>query len=562
MSPERLEELLSAAIDGSLTDEAIDREELNAALLGDEVLRRSAAAWLSEESLLRQEAATLPVSNTHHKHAGAAAPTFRRERGIGASIVPPPSIAAAIGYVALACSLLLNVTLWLASREAGPAAPSNPTDPVARLTRVTGCIWEPSSNHAPERGDLLPTGERLSLKQGIAEIEIRNRDVQATVRLIGPCTARTHAGGIPDLQSGKMVVDARVFGRSLHLDTPAGHLKFDDNSSLGLVRSHDNYELHMLDGSVGWTPGLSTVAADPFLIEGQITEGDAIRCYLRGRNAVRIERIAPASNKFAEELSMTNDRLELGASYRRAVMESLPSNYWRFGRTKGARLQNEIADGIELTIGGDVKTVSYGANTALEFGMTRQAGYLKSEDRWPKAPLRDLTAEVWVKPSHYHNGTVVALTTERLSGHFPRHALALELGGSEAHWRSPTPLTSLRYLLRDEPSDLPDNEFGSSVSNGYDIRRWQHLVYVKRGDRLELYRDGVQVASNDAGQDKHVAASLQLVCGRLYPPGAPAERLYIGQMDELALYERALTAEEVKEHHDIGTQKPPPPGSI
>ncbi|TWT72832.1 hypothetical protein Pla123a_41330 [Posidoniimonas polymericola] len=258
---------------------------------------------------------------------------------------------------------------------------------------------------------------------------------------------------------------------------------------------------------------------------------------------------------------MATDRLSVGDRYAELVMAAKPASYWRFTRTPSGVLENEVAGGVNLMMGGEVSTVSYGTNSVLEFGMTRHAGYLYSEALWPATPLSEFSAEVWVKPSHFHNGSILALTTERdARGKYPNHAMLLELGGAQSHWRSLTPLNSLRYLLRSPPSGDQEGEFGSSVPNGYEVRRWQHLVYVKRDDRLELFRNGARVAVDDGGDSRVIASELQIVCGRLYPHGS--ERLFVGQMDELAIYEHALTESEVRTHFVAGASNAATPDAI
>jgi hypothetical protein len=78
---------------------------------------------------------------------------------------------------------------------------------------------------------------------------------------------------------------------------------------------------------------------------------------------------------------------------------------------------------------------------------------------------------------------------------------------------------------------------------------------VRDGEDLRLYLDGVIVAS---GTDpSHVATGLQLVLGQLYTE--TVERFFIGHVDEVAIYDRALDAGEIRRHYQLlrpGTERP------
>lgn len=565
MTPDRLELLLAAAVEGRLTTQ--DREELSSALIADPELRHFAAGWLFEESLLRREAASLfPAADQQERFGsegleGEATPARRLPRRSTSSF-----LVLGIGGLALACTLLLNAMLWL--QEPAVIVKSGSGDQSsrdARLVEVTGCVWDASPFGSLERGSFLPRGETLKLLQGIAEIDVRDQHVEATVRLMGPCKAEMRSGDVPNLLTGRMVANIRVYGGSVRTQTPLGILELKDDVILGIVKQGSVCSVHVLDGVAECITG-DDASWHWALGSAYIHKGEAISSKVDASGAVEVNRVPADVNLFAEERSMASSRLEVGDDYARAVIASRPASYWRFGQSPGEVLVNEISDGIELRVGGEVSSVTYGSNSVLEFGMTRRAGYLYSDNRWPAAPLGDFSAELWVKPSHYHNGSVLGFTAESDAavgrsappGYAP-HAVLLELGGTQQHWRSRTPLTSLRYLLRDEPSGDPEGESGSSVINGYEVRRWQHLVYVKRGDRLELFRDGERIAS-DPCEGKKVAEGLQLCCGRLYPNGD--ERLFVGQMDELAIYEHALSEAEILRHFSQGIPKEEPPDSI
>ena len=76
------------------------------------------------------------------------------------------------------------------------------------------------------------------------------------------------------------------------------------------------------------------------------------------------------------------------------------------------------------------------------------------------------------------------------------------------------------------------------------MRRWQHVVAVKRGDQMELYTDGKLSAT--AQEKASLAKALYLVVGRQAADAGAYQ--FVGQLDELAIYPHALSQEEIVAH--------------
>jgi hypothetical protein len=84
--------------------------------------------------------------------------------------------------------------------------------------------------------------------------------------------------------------------------------------------------------------------------------------------------------------------------------------------------------------------------------------------------------------------------------------------------------------------------------------RWHHVVGQVNGDRIELYLDG-RLSSSLSITPDHSDVACQLVLGRptaLPGSGLSIDRPFVGRIDEVALYDRPLTAEEIQDHHRLG----------
>ena len=64
---------------------------------------------------------------------------------------------------------------------------------------------------------------------------------------------------------------------------------------------------------------------------------------------------------------------------------------------------------------------------------------------------------------------------------------------------------------------------------------------------MRLYVNGELVADGEDASE--LPAGLRLLIGRLYP--SQSVRPFIGQLDELALYNRALSPEEITHHYRL-----------
>ena len=64
---------------------------------------------------------------------------------------------------------------------------------------------------------------------------------------------------------------------------------------------------------------------------------------------------------------------------------------------------------------------------------------------------------------------------------------------------------------------------------------------------MRLYVNGELVAEGEDASE--LPSGLRLLVGRLYP--SQGVRPFIGQLDELALYNRALSAEEIATHYQL-----------
>jgi hypothetical protein len=240
--------------------------------------------------------------------------------------------------------------------------------------------------------------------------------------------------------------------------------------------------------------------------------------------------------------------LPVSRAYVEKILADAPLCYWRFESEQNGIVKNEIPGDSELSIVGDVRLVELAENRVAELPPGLD-GYLYSRDALDSMANSDYSFEVWVKPSHVHFGTILGLCPSKPVTVFG-NAFLLEVQASSVqpgrtNFGYPG---SIRFLHRDPP--VRDSRTGTNCcsTEPYLVRRWQHVVAVKRGPQMTLYVDGRQVG--ETTDPSSLSAGQRLVVGR-QALSVDSRLQFIGQLDELAVYKRALTLHEIEAHYKL-----------
>ena len=106
-------------------------------------------------------------------------------------------------------------------------------------------------------------------------------------------------------------------------------------------------------------------------------------------------------------------------------------------------------------------------------------------------------------------------------------------------------INTVRFLVRGTSA----NENDLQVTIPLSTNNWNHLVAVRQGNTNRLYLNGLQIGQQTAGSNVNTGTGGAAFIGRL--PELPA-RFYNGQIDELSLYNRALTDAEITSVFNAG----------
>jgi hypothetical protein len=566
-----LREILIAANSGEASDQQLQR--LDELVLSDQRLAKYCAQLLDQQAALAWQATRGEAPAGSRVDGPTAAPRAhagestsgsvqgRKRRGPGFM-----SLAASIAFVLGAA---LTGLAWYGA-ETGRLAPkwfaehesSNEKSIYeAQLIRTTACLWDPSSTGSRQIGASFTSGESLDLLEGLAGIELHwSMGGNAVLSLEGPAAMMLTTEGMPTLRFGKLTANITANGRPFVLETPVGRLLIPDYGSVGVAAFGNDAEIHVFHGSASLeSTWLSSGTRDAEAM--RVDAGQAIRIRAGDDGKLSFERRPAEQAYFVAQVSMASDTLIVPDEYIAEVKRSKPIGYWRLEQDVWPLAPNEMGSRFECHVNGSIGRTGHPGNQALEFGVTDQGGDVLCNEVFDDAIRDSYSLELWIKPSHYHVGAVVSLVgdPDPHTGVIP-HGMLLELGGSG---RMPTAghhPGRIRFLHRSPASHERDAGTSCYSVDSYMLRRWQHLVAVKDGAAMKLYINGELVGE---GRDTNeLPTGLRLLIGRLYPDSSRSVRPFIGQLDELAIYDRALSPEEIAKHFQLIRPKTAPKTSI
>jgi hypothetical protein len=428
---------------------------------------------------------------------------------------------------------------------------------VGELSASTNCSWLGSRGITPNISHKIISGEEFALLQGVAKLRLGDG---VTLQIDGPAALVIASESSIVLQYGTLSGKIDSGNGSFEVAIPSGRLAVGEGE-FGVRVAGEQSQVHCFAGSVAVTlnpfgslPSDREFFESDILTEGKdvlhIEEGSAVDV-VTASGILKLDRRYNADrNSFATTLPMEG-LLIIPAAYVESVKASRPLGYWRFNPTAEQTVQNELGNKYTLTSNGHVRFGGDDLNTYIEFGDENTNGYMVSPE-----PIEELfqaesySLEFWLKPSHYHHGMAAGLIDKPDTSPHGGVVIELQPGSYEPGLRS----GRIRFLHRSPPSQLMS--IGKSIysKNQYSLRRWQHLVAVKDGAELRLYLDGKLVASGE--EATRLAGELHAMCGQLPLMDGGGGRQYVGQLDEMALYDRPLTEQEIISHFRAAPQEP------
>jgi hypothetical protein len=557
--------LLSGWCDGSLNDGEL--EQLDESLRTDPGFRDFYLKYMDQHAILA--AAVLPIRDVRlmvqcpgpvgDEPAGVDAVRARsgaeaRDRRVGRSSRVPRAWRRWVALAVAAALLLAGMIAWQrptgrtgAAIVAGlPPVGEPPRLGLARgfavVIQLAGAEWEPGAGQRPSEGDLMAVG-RLVLRSGRITLGLLSG---VTLTLEGPADLELLSIDRVHCRRGKLRTRVPRGAEGFIVSTP-GSAVVDLGTEFGLNVADDG-KAHLMVFKGGAEAAVLNAAGAPVRSQ-QVAEQHAFEIDPRSG---RIEKAAVRPVDFVTPPIMAPSPLVLDASYRAAVLAAGPWAYWRFEAMDDGVVADEVAGRRPLRATGPVKLVGAGdRNRCLEFGPDEAEQSLAMDGLWEPPSDPGYAVELWALPGRIGHAALASLIAPGPSAEDYKHLFLLELTASDR--QSLFPPGVFRFLHRWPPGDSGgDNLFSTRY---YVPNRWHHIVAQRSGGRLELYVDGAPTQPVSL-QSARASEPCRLLLGRLKPMPRPSGRVhsrpFVGLIDELALYNRPLAAEEVRRHYKLG----------
>ncbi len=419
---------------------------------------------------------------------------------------------------------------------------------LAMVVSLEGVSWEPGVEPHPVEGDVLAAGRigfpsgrmRVSMLTGVvldiegpADIELIDTDRVLCRR--GRIRARVPAGaeGFRVMGASAAVVDLGTeFGLNVGTDGKMRGQVFKGKLEAALL-------------SAAGTPQRS------FFLDA--ARANASKAFEIDSRAGHIEPVA-VSEDFVVASHPVAPPLILAGDYAAAVRRSRPWGYWRFESTDRGSIPNEVRGRPPLQVTGPIRIgTAAGDNHWAEFPAAEVPQFLTMRESWHPPWQTGYAVEFWCLAESIGHVSLVSLVSPRDTDH---HVFLMELT-SRNRLTIHRPAT-VRLLHRSPPGwEGGDNTYSQDPYVPY---RWHHIVGQVNSNRIELYLDGQRSSSLSITPD-HADLPCQFVLGRLTVlpgSGLSIDRPFVGRLDEVALYDHALTAEEIRDHQRLGSGAIPP----
>ncbi len=499
------------------------------------VVQSSEPRWLRLEDELGWSAQERVSPESLSERVLQAARPRARWRTLGRRVLA----AAAVVLVAVGIYALPRPTQ---TPEAVTEAPPEHVAELATAVKLEGVHWEAGDGLQPEEGGVVTAG-RLRFRAGRLTLAFFN-GVALTVE--GPADLELRTMDRVFCHQGKLRARVPAGAEGFTVLAP-GYEVVDLGTEFGLnVKPGGTADLMVFKGEAA----LSVMGANGRSVRSALVEGNkAVEVDPR---AARIQDVAPRPEHFVPVPEVLPQSLALVGTYPAEVLHAKPWGYWRFEQLVDGQVPNEVAGrpGLHVLGGVQLDGPPDGNHWAL-FQADDPKQALLMDGHWSPPREQGYAMELWVQANALGQNALVSLI-DRTEGPEEHHVSLLELTARSQ--RSPFEPCAVRFLDRWPPG----------LSGGVNVfsRRtfmpalWHHLVGQKAGDSQELYIDGRLVASSPAVPNPPDGAAVTTPCwllvGRLkqqpLPPQTFQIRPFEGRIDELAVYERPLTVEEIRRH--------------
>ena len=406
---------------------------------------------------------------------------------------------------------------------------------VARVSKSHGARLSPGKGPVNlQPGDAVRTGEyrvaegfvQLGFLKGAAIII----ESPASFRIDGELSVALHEGRL----SARVSDDARGFT----IETPSAEVVDFGTEFAVEVASDQSSEVHVFEGEVEVRPKLPETRTQQEHRAVRLVANQATRFNSSGSAPLGIDL---DSDRFVRDLSEPTQR------HHRAVRDLDPVRFYRMASSiDGHSLKNRVGRGAAEIVRGEMLRPTYapgriGSSLRLDGPDTRS--YAVMHD-YPVATDNKLSVCAWVYAESRPSWASIAKNGDRETiGQF-HFGLFDDDGDLEVHVRDGT---GKEVQVR-EHTPLP-------------LSVWNHVAFVVDGITLSLYRNGELIGTTPCDGLNKVATRWLGIGAKINhdgsAPSAVAAGFWHGRIDELAIFHRGLSIQQIKTLYESASGKDP-----
>lgn len=240
------------------------------------------------------------------------------------------------------------------------------------------------------------------------------------------------------------------------------------------------------------------------------------------------------SNNSAVDLNPTWQAIP-PSLYTATILEDAPAAYWNLDEAAGATVLTDSSgnghNGVPSfpTLGASGRVV-----TAAQFA-ANEADYASFTQNVGNFGTGDFTVEVWVQTQSASGQVLLAKRNS---------------GGHGSFW-----LLGMNNGVPYGELDQDGNATNYNVAAGTQAindGQWHHVALVRQGNTTSLWVDGILSGSGASPGTTDISNSANVTAGNFYYDGfggsQPANAFLNGALDEVAIYDHALTALQIQTH--------------
>lgn len=439
----------------------------------------------------------------------------------------PLSVTVAALFIGLLITALALTTAPIYQRWAGGGDEDKNIAPlvVAELTGFHEPVWA-SGQVGTHHGAHLVVGHRLELKEGLAEVTFQGG---ARVLLEGPGELIFNSAAGGTLESGKLTAHVPEQARGFAIDTKHASI-VDLGTEFGVsVGMASGTTVRVFEGRV-------VVAQDQSNRQHTLLAGDALSISEDGTAWAAGEDLDAAAGRFVRVLPESQ--------YKRLVAGAKPVAWWRLEDAGATVARDASGNGRHGTYAGTVRSVASvpGLGRAADLNA---ASFVDVPAFPDMSAATGLTVEAWIRYPLDIPGT-----WERI----------VEKDYTSGFVMTVNPSSAPRHKLTAGHVMFGINKTFAESSIPVNDGRWHHVAGVWDGRTLVVYADGQPGSPVDF--TGAIGSSTQPLRIGANSNNASQERIR-GALDEIAIYGRALSAEEIRDHYlAAGQSVTAPPKSI